>query len=88
MTSIYVGSMDQYREIHDMYYAWMTDLSSEEFESSFEDYWNRRVDSPVIHSAPDITRLRVRFNTRAYCLPIQLSFNSEEEQTFWLLKNS
>lgn len=89
MTSIYVvDSMNQYRAIRSMYGSWITDISSEEFESSFEDYWNRRVDSPVIHSAPDFTRLRVRANGRIYCLPIQLTFRSDEERTFWLLQNS
>jgi hypothetical protein len=74
MTTIF-ASIDKYTEVRKLFNIWITDLSSEEYNTPFHVYWNRRIDSPKMTLIDDVTN-------------IQLSFDSEEKQTFWLLKNT
>lgn len=72
MTIMYIGDLNQYRVIREMFDTYSSDISSEDCFKTFEEYWNRRIDSPQM----------------CYVPKLQLTFSSEEEQTFWLLKNA
>ena len=88
MTTMWIGDLNQYRVIRKMFDIYSTDISSEDCFKTFEEYWNRRIDSPRMGNVPEVTRIKVNFVEGSFYLPIQLSFDSEEEQTFWLLQNS
>jgi hypothetical protein len=89
MTTMWIGDLNQYREIRDLFDAWSADISSEDCFSSFEEYWNRRIDSPRMGYVPEVASVNVKLSPEmSYCVPLQLIFSSEEEQTFWLLQNT
>ena len=79
MTTMWIGDLNQYLAVRDLYDAWRTDISSEDCFRTFEEYWNRRIDSPKMCYVPEVASV---------VMPIQLTFNSDEEKTFWLLKNA
>ena len=76
---MWIGDLNQYLAVRDLYDAWRTDISSEDCFRTFEEYWNRRIDSPKMCYVPEVASV---------VMPIQLTFNSDEEKTFWLLKNA
>ena len=89
MTTMWIGDLNQYRAIREMFDIYCTDINSEDCTSPFEDYWNRRIDSPTMCYVPEVTRINVKIASEgSYYIPLQLNFSSEEEQTFWLLQNS
>ena len=89
MTIMYIGDLNQYRVIREMFDTYSSDISSEDCFKTFEEYWNRRIDSPQMCYVPAVTRINVKLGTEgSYYVPLQLKFTSDEEQTFWLLQNS
>lgn len=89
MTIMWIGDLNQYRIIREMFDTYSTDISSEDCFKTFEEYWNRRIDSPRMNYFSAVTRIKVNLDPEgSYYVPLQLSFESDEEQTFWLLKNS
>ena len=85
---MWIGDLNQYLAVRDLYDAWRTDISSEDCFRTFEEYWNRRIDSPKMCYILDVSSVIMKSADGSFYMPIQLSFNSEQEQTFWLLQNS
>ena len=75
MTTIIFNSTHEYRLIDELFDKWVRDISSDHVHSYFRDYWNSRFDSPKLDDCAPGQRYR-------------LTFNSEQERTFWLLQNS
>jgi hypothetical protein len=88
MTTMWIGDLNQYRVIREMFDIYSSDISSEDCFKTFEEYWNCRINSPQMGYVPEVTRMNVKLVEGSYYIPLQLSFNSEEERTFWLLQNS
>jgi len=88
MTTMWIGDLNQYRSVREMFDIYCADISSEDCTSPFEDYWNRRIDSPTMCYDIGVTRIKVMSDDGTYYVPLQLKFTSDEEQTFWLLQNS
>ena len=88
MTTMWIGDLNQYRAIREMYDIWTYDISSEDSFRTFEEYWNCKTDSPRMSYVPEVTRINVKMDKGSYYIPLQLTFKSDEEQTFWLLQNS
>lgn len=86
---MWISDLNQYRAIQDLYDAWSSDISSEDCFKTFEEYWNRRIDSPKMCYIPEVTRIKVKLSAEAsFYVPLQLTFESDKERTFWLLQNS
>ena len=88
MTTMWIGDLNQYRAVREMFDIYCTDISSADCTSPFKDYWNRRIDSPIMCYIIGATKVKVTSHDGSYYVPLQLKFNSDEEQTFWLLQNS
>jgi hypothetical protein len=89
MTIMYIGDLNQYRVIREMFDAYSRDISSEDCFKTFEEYWNRRIDSPKMDYLYGGAGIKVKLAPiGSYHVPLQLKFTSDEEQTFWLLQNS
>jgi hypothetical protein len=88
MTTMWIGDLNQYRAIREMFDIYCTDISSEDCTSPFEDYWNRRIDSPRMCYVYEVIKVKVTSDDGTYYVPLQLQFNSDEERTWWLLQNS
>lgn len=88
MTTMWIGDLNQYLAVRDLFDVWSTDISSEDCFKTFEEYWNHRIDSPKMCYVPDVSSVIMKSAAGSFYMLIQLSFNSEEEQTFWLLQNS
>ena len=89
MTELYIGDLNQYRVISEMFDIYSSDISSEDCFLTFEEYWNRRIDSPKMGYISGVAGIKVNLAPGgSYHVPLQLKFNSDEEQTFWLLQNS
>ena len=88
MTEIYISDLNQYRVIREMFDIYSSDISSEDCFRTFEEYWNRRINSPTMCYVPEVTRINVKMVEGSYYIPLQLKFNSDEERTWWLLQNS
>lgn len=87
MTELYIGDLNQYRVIREMFDLYSTDISSEDCFKPFEEYWNRRIDSPRMCYVSEVIKVKVTSDDGTYYVPLQLQFNSDEERTFWLLQN-
>lgn len=90
MTELYVGDLNQYRVISEMFDIYSSDISSEDCFKTFEEYWNHRIDSPKMgYVSTAVTRIKVNLEPEgSYYVPLQLTFESDEERTFWLLQNA
>ena len=89
MTTMWIGDLNRYRVIREMFDIYSSDISSEDCFKTFEEYWNRRIDSPRMDYVSAVTRIKENLDPEgSYYVPLQLSFESDEEQTFWLLQNS
>jgi hypothetical protein len=87
MPVLYIGDINKYKDVRYHFDNWSNDISSREFNSEFEDYWNRRVTSPKF--TYDIVRVKVIINEdKEYYPPITLEFTNDEEKSWWILKNS
>ena len=85
---MWIGDLNQYRAVREMFDIYCTDISSEDCFKTFEEYWNRRIDSPKMCYDIGVTKVKVTLDDGSYYIPLQLKFTSDEEKTFWLLKNS
>ena len=89
MTTMCIGDLNQYRVIREMFDIYSSDISSEDCFKTFEEYWNRRIDSPRMDYSPGVAGIKVNLAPGgSYLVPLQLKFASDEERTFWLLQNS
>ena len=88
MTEIYISDLNQYRVIREMFDIYSSDISSEDCFRTFEEYWNRRINSPIMCYVPAVTRINVKMVEGSYYITLKLKFNSDEERTWWLLQNS
>jgi hypothetical protein len=89
MTTMWIGDLNQYLVIREMFDTYSTDISSEDCFLAFEEYWNRRIDSPKMGYVSGVAGIKVNLAPGgSYHVPLQLKFTSNEEQTFWLLQNS
>ena len=88
MTTMWIGDLNQYLAVRDLFDVWSTDISSEDCFKTFEEYWNHRIDSPKMCYVPEVASVVMKSAAGSFYLPIQLTFNSDEEKTFWLLQNS
>jgi TPP-dependent trihydroxycyclohexane-1,2-dione (THcHDO) dehydratase len=90
MTTMWIGNLNQYLAVRDLFDGWSTDISSEDCFKTFEEYWNRRIDSPkMCYVSTAVTRIKVNLEPEgSYYVLLQLTFESDEERTFWLLQNS
>ena len=86
---MWIGDLNQYLVIREMFDTYSTDISSEDCFLAFEEYWNRRIDSPKMGYVSGVAGIKVNLAPGgSYHVPLQLKFTSDEEQTFWLLQNS
>jgi hypothetical protein len=89
MTTMWIGDLNQYLVIREMFDTYSTDISSEDCFLAFEEYWNRRIDSPKMGYVSGVAGIKVNLAPGgSYHVPLQLKFTSDEEQTFWLLQNT
>jgi hypothetical protein len=88
MTTMWIGDLNQYRAISEMYDIWTYDINSKDCLKPFEEYWNNRIDSPKMGYVLGVAGSITKSAEGSFYMPIQLMFNSNEEQTFWLLKNA
>ena len=89
MIEMWIGDLNQYRVIREMFDTYSTDISSEDCFLTFEEYWNRRIDSPKMGYVSGVAGIKVNLAPGgSYHVPLQLKFTSDEEQTFWLLQNT
>ena len=88
MSSIYIGEIEKYKEVSQMFDDWRRDISSIDVVNDFETYWNRRISSPILTYDDRITRISIRDSYSSYYLPFQLKFTNDKEKTWGILKNS